>query len=244
MTRPRDEQEMSSPTTNSRLLLIKASIRIFAQKGFEGASIREISDVAGVNSSLISFHFGGKAGLHAAALHFAARMAKHTAKTMPMPPLPVGPFAGKSAVFRQAVTALRAYIHEFIRMSLHLKGNLPAEKDPELERAVMVLIAKTMIYPPEGSMGNLLEAVQPHIDYLHRCLRVLRSDLDHDGMVRMGMSIHAQLLFFLCHQDILARLLNEPPGHEDDLPRLVAHFLKFNLNGLGIPEEYLETECP
>jgi len=244
MTSTRDDQDMALPTSNARLPLLKAAIPIFAQKGFEGASIREIADVAGVNSSLISFHFGGKAGLHAAALHLAARMAKHTAKTLPMPPLPVGPFAGKSAVLRQAVTALRAYIREFIRMSLRLNSSLPAEKDPELERAVLVLIAKSMIYPPEESMGSLLEAMQPHIDYLHRCLRVLRSDLDHDGLVRMGMSIHAQLLFFLCHQDILARLLNEPPCHEDDLPRIVTHFLRFNLNGLGIPDAYLESESP
>jgi AcrR family transcriptional regulator len=242
MTGSREDLKMTVPTTNSRLLLLKAAIRIFAEKGFEGASIREIADAAGVNSSLISFHFGGKAGLHAASLHLSARMAKHTAKTLPMPPLPVGPFAGKSTVLRQAVTSLRAYIHEFIRMSLRLHSSLPAEKEPELERSVLVLIAKTMIYPPKESMGSLLEAVQPHIDYLHRCLRVLRSDLDHDGMVRMGMSIHAQLLFFLCHQDLLVRLLNEPPCHEDDLPRIVTHFLRFNLNGLGIPDDYLEAE--
>jgi AcrR family transcriptional regulator len=242
MNESRDNQKVTVPTTNSRLLLLKAAIRIFAEKGFEGASIREIADAAGVNSSLISFHFGGKAGLHAASLHLAARMAKHTAKTLPMPPLPVGSFAGKSTVLRQAVTALRAYIHEFIRMSLRLNPGLPAEKDPELERSVLVLIAKTMIYPPEESISSLLEAVQPHIDYLHCCLRVLRSDLDHDGMVRMGMSIHAQLLFFLCHQDLLARLLHEPPCHEDDVPRLVTHFLRFNLNGLGIPDDYLELE--
>lgn len=235
-------QEMGSPATNARLVLIKAAIRIFAEKGYEGASIREIADKAGVNSSLISFHFGGKAGLHAAALHFAARMAKHTAKTLPLPPLPVGPFVGKPTVLRQAVTALRAYLREFIRMSLRPELSHFAGKDPELERAVLVLIAKSMIYPTEESMGSLLEAIQPHIDYLHRCLHVLRPDLDHDGLVRMGMSIHAQLLFFLCHQDILSRLLQEPPRGEDDLPRLVSHFLKFNLNGLRIPDEFLEVE--
>lgn len=244
MTESRDDQGMSVSTTNSRLLLLKAAIRIFAEKGFEGASIREIADAAGVNSSLISFHFGGKAGLHAASLHLAARMAIHTAKTLPMPPLPVGPFAGKSTVLRQAVTALRAYIREFIRMSLRQKSSLPPGKDPELERAVLVLIAKSMIYPPEESIGSLMEAIQPHIEYLNRCLRVLRSDLDHDGLVRMGMSIHAQLIFFLCHQDILARLLNEPPCGEEDVPRLVTHFLRFNLNGLAIPDYYLEPELP
>ncbi|WP_243288743.1 TetR/AcrR family transcriptional regulator [Geothrix terrae] len=244
MTDSRDNLNTPAPITNSRLMLLKAAIRIFAEKGFEGASIREIADAAGVNSSLISFHFGGKAGLHAASLHLASRMAIHTAKTLPMPPLPVGPFAGKAAVLRQAVTALRAYIREFIRMSLRQKSNLPPDKDPELERAILVLIAKSMIYPPEESMSSLMEAIQPHIEYLNRCLRVLRSDLDHDGLVRMGMSIHAQLIFFLCHQDILARLLNEPPCDEDDVPRLVTHFLRFNLNGLRIPDYYLEPESP
>lgn len=242
MSAPRNDQPVALPTANTRLVLIKAAIRIFAEKGFEGASIREIAEVAGVNSSLISFHFGGKAGLHAAALHFAARMAKHTAKTLPLPPLPAAPFTGKSSVLRQAVTALRAYIREFIRMSLRPESSLPPGKDPELERAVLVLIAKSMIYPTEESMGSLLEAIQPHIEYLHRCLHVLRPDLGHDGLVRMGMSIHAQLLFFLCHQDILSHLLQEPPRDEEDLPRLVSHFLKFNLNGLGIPREFLEPE--
>ena len=242
MNESTDEREMYSQATNSRLALLKAAIHVFAEKGYEGASIREIADRAGVNSSLISFHFGGKAGLHAASLHLAARMAKHTAKALPVPPSAVGSFAVKPAVLREAVIALRAYIHEFIRMSLRHKASLPVVEDPALERAVLVLIAKSMIYPPEESMESLLEAIQPHIDYLNRCLRVLRSDLDHDGMIRIGMSIHAQLLFFLCHQDLLARLLNEPPCHEDDLPRLVTHFLRFNLSGLGIPDQYLESE--
>jgi AcrR family transcriptional regulator len=242
MIESRDEQEMSSPHASSRLSLLKAAIHIFAEKGYEGASIREIADRAGVNSSLISFHFGGKAGLHAASLHLAGRMAKQTANTLPVPPSAVGPFAVKPAVLREAVVALRAYIREFIRMSLHHKPGLPAGEDPELERAVLVLIAKAMIYPPEETMESLMEAIQPHIDYLNRCLRILRSDLDHDGVIRMGMSIHAQLLFFLCHQDLLARLLNEPPCHVDDLPRLVTHFLRFNLSGLGIPDQYLESE--
>lgn len=235
-------QNLTPAPSNSRMLLLKAAIRLFAKKGYEGASIREIAEAAGVNSSLISFHFGGKAGLHTAALHLAGRMAKHAAKSMPLPPLPASPFPGNAAALGKAVTALRAYIHELIRMSLNLHAGLPPGRDPELERSVLVLIAKTMIYPREESMDSLLEAIQPHIDYLRGCLRVLRSDLDHDGLVRMGMSIHAQLLFFLCHQGLLVRLLNEPPAHEDDLPRLVTHFLRFNLNALGIPDHYLEAQ--
>ena len=50
----------SSPRGSSRLNLIKAAVRVFAEKGFEGARVREIAGLAGVNSSLVSFHYGGK----------------------------------------------------------------------------------------------------------------------------------------------------------------------------------------
>ena len=36
---------------------------IFAEKGYDGATVKEIADTAGVNVSLISYHFKGKEGL-------------------------------------------------------------------------------------------------------------------------------------------------------------------------------------
>lgn len=43
--------------------LIEAAKLIFAEKGFAGATVKEIADEAGVNVSLISYHFKGKDGL-------------------------------------------------------------------------------------------------------------------------------------------------------------------------------------
>lgn len=45
------------------LILLKAK-ELFAEKGFDGTSIRDIVDAAGVNVSLVSYYFGGKAGLY------------------------------------------------------------------------------------------------------------------------------------------------------------------------------------
>jgi AcrR family transcriptional regulator len=41
-----------------------AGIALFAEKGVDGTSVRDIADRAGVNPSLISYHFGGKEGLY------------------------------------------------------------------------------------------------------------------------------------------------------------------------------------
>lgn len=48
--------------------LIEAAMPLFAAKGLNGVSIREVAGAAGVNISMISYYFGGKEGLYAAVL--------------------------------------------------------------------------------------------------------------------------------------------------------------------------------
>ncbi|MEI6092661.1 MAG: TetR family transcriptional regulator [bacterium] len=53
---------------STKNLLINKATALFAQKGFEGTTIKDISDATGVNVSLVSYHFGGKEGLYYACL--------------------------------------------------------------------------------------------------------------------------------------------------------------------------------
>jgi len=48
--------------------LIASSLPLFAAKGLNGVSVRELAAAAGVNLSMISYYFGGKEGLYAAVL--------------------------------------------------------------------------------------------------------------------------------------------------------------------------------
>jgi len=43
--------------------LIAAAVEVFAQRGFDGATTKEVASRAGVNEGLIQRYFGGKAGL-------------------------------------------------------------------------------------------------------------------------------------------------------------------------------------
>lgn len=52
----------------SRDKLLEVATPLFAMKGFAAVSIREIAAAAGMNSALISYHFGGKTGLYTAVL--------------------------------------------------------------------------------------------------------------------------------------------------------------------------------
>jgi TetR/AcrR family transcriptional regulator len=48
--------------------IIAAAVPLFAAKGLNGVSVRELASAAGVNLSMISYYFGGKDGLYAAVL--------------------------------------------------------------------------------------------------------------------------------------------------------------------------------
>jgi AcrR family transcriptional regulator len=52
---------MDNSETKDKILA--AAKELFAQKGFDGTSTREIVNAAGVNISLIAYHFGGKENL-------------------------------------------------------------------------------------------------------------------------------------------------------------------------------------
>jgi len=48
--------------------IIASAIPLFAAKGLNGVSVRELASAADVNLSMISYYFGGKEGLYAAVL--------------------------------------------------------------------------------------------------------------------------------------------------------------------------------
>jgi len=61
--RPRHPRSDGEP---SRVRLLHAGLRLFAQHGFAKASTREIAEAASVNVAAISYYFGDKAGLYRA----------------------------------------------------------------------------------------------------------------------------------------------------------------------------------
>ncbi len=52
-----------SETLSTKDTLLKAAKKVFALKGFDGATVKDIAEEAGVNVSLVSYHFDGKENL-------------------------------------------------------------------------------------------------------------------------------------------------------------------------------------
>jgi TetR/AcrR family transcriptional regulator, regulator of cefoperazone and chloramphenicol sensitivity len=63
---------MVRPAESTRHAIIKAAVDLFADKGFEGASVRDIVTKARVNQAAINYHFKGKSGLYLEVLKTAS----------------------------------------------------------------------------------------------------------------------------------------------------------------------------
>jgi len=66
---PSDETLAVAPTARERIL--RAAARLYAIKGFEGTSMHDIADAAGVTKPLIFYHFESKERLYASLLREA-----------------------------------------------------------------------------------------------------------------------------------------------------------------------------
>ncbi len=55
---------MTRPAEYTRQAILKAAVRLFADKGYQAASVRDIVAKARVNQAAINYHFKGKDGLY------------------------------------------------------------------------------------------------------------------------------------------------------------------------------------
>jgi len=214
---------------DTRQRLIEAAILTFAEKGFDGAGIREIATRAKANSALVTYHFAGKEGLYLECLRYIfVRKACRVAE-LGAPPSPDGPGA-REAALQQLKNHIRAFMEDLMACD-------PQDPQDPLGEAAMALMAREMQAPRAISSALLMEQIRPHVDHLMGCLQVLRPDLSRDELLNMGMSIQGQLLHFRNSLGI-GRLIRGNPAYPEDLEEVIRHFTDFSLRGLGVPEAF------
>lgn len=179
------QHETTPDSQDARSRLISAALRLFAEKGYEAATTREISEAAGANVSAIRYYFGDKAGLYRATF------------TEPMADLPC-PFNRQTYVDLPLAEALRVLIRDFLE---------PLKRGEDF-RLVMKLHYREMIEPTGAWQDKIDAEIKPHhealVSILGRHLGLENVDID---LHRLAFAIMGMAVYFYVAQDVVSAIL-------------------------------------
>lgn len=183
-----------------RQKLLMAALKCFSEKGFEGASTREIAEAAEANISSIRYYFGDKAGLYRAAFKE-----------------PLGENAGQPCVEIDPAmpldVALRKFFSEFLSPLKH----------GEEVRMVMKLHFREMIEPT----GAWTEVIESEIKPLHHIMagmlarRFGMASPDMD-IQRLALSIVGMAIHYFVGQEVVNAIAPDVLGSDEAIDTLAA----------------------
>ncbi len=181
------EHPINAGISDARSRLVMSALRLFADKGYEGATTREICDAAGANISAIRYYFGDKAGLYRAAF------------TEPMGDTPCGANLGTYAELALP-DALKALFRDFLEPLKH----------GEETRLVMKLHFREMIEPTGVWQQEIDAEIKPQhealVGMLTRHLGLSAIDLD---VHRLAFSIIGMAVHFYVGLDVVSNIAPE-----------------------------------
>lgn len=192
--------------------LIAAGRRLFAECGFDGASVRAITAAAGANLAAITYHFGSKERFYARVVE--STVGPFAERVIAAASAPGAPLERVEAVVRVYFDHLAAVpeLPKFMLQGLVLGGALPEAAAAAMRRGHAALTALIREGQAAGSMrpGNAMVMAisivsQPiHLMLVQRALRAFTGlDLNDPAMreevvenavkfARAGLAVHTE----------------------------------------------------
>jgi AcrR family transcriptional regulator len=190
---------------------------LFALKGYDAVSVREITGAANCNLAAVNYHFGNKKNLYLEV--FRSRW------------LPRATRIKKS--FQDSIKATGALTPSAVVQSL-ARAFLEGPFSEEERKRHHQLISSELAKPTEAFKMITDQALRPMFDSLFEDLRrVLPDDIEEERLVLNICSVFAMVLYF----NFARILISSFTGYDYDPDfkrRLVDHIVEFSINGLGI----------
>ncbi|VTR98810.1 CerR family C-terminal domain-containing protein [Tuwongella immobilis] len=203
----------SATPDSTRKRLIDAAEEVFAEMGYEAASIRAICTRADANVAAVNYHFGDKRRLYLEALKHA--VADSTAGMRNAPPMPP----------EMPVEArLTAFIHGLVwgmlsnsrQSAISLMMREMVDPTPEYR-----MVVQEFIGPLCHQLFGIIQEVLPHADRQH--------------VIMTAFSIVGQALYYRQNQAVTIVLVGGEEAYESlTLDRIAQHIVDFSLAALGL----------
>lgn len=195
-----------------RRRLLEAAGQVFAERGYEGATVREIIDRAGVNISAVNYYFQGKERLYAAVVKQAAC---GSVEDTPMPEWAPG-------------TPPEVKLRDFIRTMV---GRLLRKDKPAWHSR---LVMRELAQPTPACAEWVRDYVRPNAEVLTGILaELMPPDTSSLKRYQTGFSVMSQCLFYMQDKPVVQLLLGD--DYTRLTPEVVAdHVAEFSLAALGM----------
>ena len=195
----------------TRLRLLQAAGKEFADKGFELARIRTICERAEANVAAVNYHFGDKERLYVDSVVYAHQCGHDEA-------------AREALEFDDPAQALRAFIHQFLQSVL-------AIDNPDDWRHRLIL--REMLAPSQASEVLIRESIQPRFEFLKRILGKICPEADERKRSALCFSVIGQCLHYKIARRFAEKLIGPENFRELDVDYLTEHISTFCLAAMG-----------
>jgi|SRR5579883_1157844 len=206
-----NEQGLTAkPGPDVKARLLDAAEQVFAEKGYDAASVREICGRANANVAAVNYYFGDKERLYTEVVKNAHECSMDGNEVPSWPP-------GVPPVQR---------LREFIRM---MTARMHAPARPSAIKVVM----REMAEPSAAGREVLREFIQPKAFALRDILIELCPDLPKERVLMIGFSVMGQVLFYRQNRRAAELLFGEQAVAALGLEAVTEHITRFTLAALG-----------
>ena len=190
--------------------LLAAAGEVFAEEGYESATIRGICTRAGANVAAVNYHFRDKLGLYTAVV-----------RQLMEPPDAEGPVP--SSVPPEE--ALRAFISAMVR-------RLCLDTDGRSHRSLRIMVHE-MARPSAGLEVMVGQLVQPRYNVLRGIISgIINLPPDHDIVRLSAHSIIGQIVHYVHGRPVLVRVWPGMRFTPEQVDQIANHISEFSLAGL------------
>jgi len=205
-----------TPDVNTKDALLIAAMEVFADKGFDAATVRDICGKAHANVAAVNYHYGGKDALYVAVLEeiFPNEEDDRIATDPNMPP----------------EDRLRKYLRTMVREIY--------EREDDLITQRWSIFLREMAKPSHNLDFIVQRQVQSRANELRDIVAsILGPDTPDHVLAFSSSNVWALMIEHVLTQPILNRLTPKRPTVRGNIDAFVDHITKFSLGGLKAVKE-------